>query len=95
MDRPDVERGVCPPDHPQERPEPQDVWIYPKLRVTVDKTFHEFVSREGVLRSARGVPWFRVLRFVAAADLVGLDTAALRRFGRTKTEIRPDFRGCV
>ena len=51
----------------------------PKPRVTVKITAYDFLSREGLLRNFL---WGELspsrLRFVAATDLVGLDTVALR-----------------
>jgi hypothetical protein len=50
----------------------------PKSRVTVEIAAHGFLSREGLLRSLPGALPIEALRFVAAVDLVGLDTTALR-----------------
>ena len=69
---------MCPTDHPQQHPKPQPVWTSPKPRGTVEKPSHDFVQREGILRIASGMPRHQALRFIAAADLVRLDTTALR-----------------
>jgi hypothetical protein len=45
----------------------------------VEKTVNDFLGRKVLLRNARGELPIKALRFIAAADLVGLDTAALRR----------------
>jgi len=117
---------VCPPDHPQQRPEPQSLWITPEATghggngvARFRFTRRRFPNRCGARRVSTGPPaatsrasvlvehprshgaWWKWrptisihakafsetsrvelsplrLRSIAAADLVGLDTAALR-----------------